>query len=294
MEQDVPKSRKADTLPSRPHTMYDSGELDHFNLRKTTGDLHKYSDHRRSVGTTLGPVNENLTVAAKTERVDTAPPKKSGKKRAAPPPPQANNAPKPQTVQVEINVQPKPQDQSRIEDVAEVRMPLKKIHSRNSSDSSGYHELHVSGAESPDANKTDNLQTTLDTTSIDSVEHFNGDSGVSGVSPVTRRSAGRVKGAGSRESSSDVNKPVAPGRKKKRAPLPPPGMSGNKINMIRNHSYMDNRIYFLERIYETLLLNTLLEKNVNTRALISLSKWSLFKVYKLTDECLDLQSVLLT
>lgn len=222
-EAEVDYTRKSGTLPTRPKTMYaDSGELDHFNLRATTGDLHKYSDHRRSLDTSLQPVHESATHAVKADNG----PKKSGKKRAAPPPPQAKKGQKPQTVQVEINVQPKPQEKSRIEDVSEVRMPLKKVHSRNSSDSSGYHELTVSGAESPDANKTDNLQTTLDTTSIDSVEHFNGDSGIRDMSPVTRRSASRVQGAGSRESSLDVNKPQAPGRKKKRAPLPPPGMSG--------------------------------------------------------------------
>jgi len=211
-DMEFPKSKKSETLPARPQTMFiDSGELDHFSLRKTTGDLHKYSDHRRSIGSQLGPVNESTTQAVSQQKIDSSPPKKSGKKRAAPPPPQA----KPQTVQVEINVQPKAS--SRIEDMAEVRMPLKKIHSRNSSDSSGYHELTVSGAESPDANKTDNLQTTLDTTSIDSVEHFNGDSGITDMSPVTRRSANRIQ-----EVSGEGKKPVAAGRKKKRAPLPPP------------------------------------------------------------------------
>lgn len=216
------RERKSGTLPARPQSMFDSGEADHFGLRKTTGDLHKYSEHRGSIGSSLLPVSENVVAAA--PKVDHVPPKKSGKKRAAPPPPQANHTQKPQTVQVEINVEAKPQ--ACIDDMPEVRVPLKKIHSRNSSDSSGYHELTVSGAESPDANKTDNLQTTLDTTSIDSAEHFNGDSGIRDISPVTRRNASRVPDAGTQELSMDVNKQQAAGRKKKRAPLPPPGMTG--------------------------------------------------------------------
>ncbi|XP_052797230.1 LOW QUALITY PROTEIN: protein cordon-bleu-like [Mya arenaria] len=203
----------------RPHTMHaDSGELDHFNLRNTTGDLHKYSDFRKSTG--LLPVNENLALSAKSDSGLEAPSKKGGKKRAAPLPPHI--AAKPRTVQVEINVQPQ-SNEPRIEDVSEVRLPLKKNHSRNSSDSSGYHELTVSGADSPDANKTDNLQTTLDTTSIDSAEHFNGDSGIRDMSPMRARNLGQIPG--SRDSSAEPERPPVLNRKKKRAPLPPPGMT---------------------------------------------------------------------
>ncbi|WAQ93616.1 hypothetical protein MAR_006087 [Mya arenaria] len=182
----------------RPHTMHaDSGELDHFNLRNTTGDLHKYSDFRKSTG--LLPVNENLALSAKSDSGLEAPSKKGGKKRAAPLPPHI--AAKPRTVQVEINVQPQ----------------------SNEPHSSGYHELTVSGADSPDANKTDNLQTTLDTTSIDSAEHFNGDSGIRDMSPMRARNLGQIPG--SRDSSAEPERPPVLNRKKKRAPLPPPGMT---------------------------------------------------------------------
>ncbi|KAL4221930.1 actin filament network formation [Mactra antiquata] len=230
----------------RPVTMYaDSGELDHFGLRRTTGDLHQYSDKsefRKSTGSSLVPVNENVALSTKSDNLQQgssapvsqnnklsestgAPPKKSAKKRAAPLPPQLNKSQKPKTVQVEIDVHSQSTDQTRIENLPNERVHLKKVHSRNSSDSSGYHELTVSGAESPDANKGDNLQTTLDTTSIDSVDQFNGDSGIR-VSPVNRRSASKVA-ASSRDSSIDIDKPS--GRKKKRAPLPPPGMTVTSV-----------------------------------------------------------------
>lgn len=217
-----------ENLQARPKTMYDqSVELDHFGLRRTTGDLHRFSDKvefRNSTGSALLPVNENvLSARSDTLQQDSssaqnnkitlsgAPQKKSAKKRAAPPPPQQNNT-QPLTVQVEIDVHSELPEENRIEGLPTERVHLKKNHSRNSSDSSGYHELTVSGAESPDANKGENLQTTLDTTSIDSADHFNGDSGIRDMSPVNRRSAKKQTKVGSRDSSLD--KPLAPGRKR--------------------------------------------------------------------------------
>ncbi|XP_053373421.1 protein cordon-bleu-like isoform X4 [Mercenaria mercenaria] len=243
----VRTGRDSESVQARPKTMYheQSGELEHFGISKTTGDLHRFSDKtefRKSTGSTLMAVNENVILSTKTENVPPetasskqnkrlsgsgAPPKKSAKKRAAPPPPQMNKT-QPLTVQVEIDVHSKLPEENRIEIPAE-RVHSKKNHSRNSSDSSGYHELTVSGAESPDANKTDNLQTTLDTTSIDSAEHFNGDSGIRDMSPVNQRSTSKVVGDVSRDSSVDIDKPLAPGKKKKRAPLPPPGMTAGSV-----------------------------------------------------------------
>ncbi|XP_060594347.1 protein cordon-bleu-like isoform X6 [Ruditapes philippinarum] len=236
--------RDAESKQGRPKTMYDqSSELDHFGLRRTTGDLHKFSDNaefRKSTGSTLMAVNENSVLSTKSDTLPQevnsskqnkrlsasgAPPKKSAKKRAAPPPPQMNKA-QPRTVQVEIDVHSKLPEENTIEIPTE-RVHSKKNHSRNSSDSSGYHELTVSGAESPDANKNDNLQTTIDTTSIDSADHFNGDSGIRDMSPVNRRSASKGTKEGSRDSSLDIDKPL--GRKKKRAPLPPPGMTEGSV-----------------------------------------------------------------
>lgn len=237
-------------LRARPKTMYDqSAELDHFGLRRTTGDLHRFSkdvEFRNSTGSALLPLNENVVLSARSDTfqenssaqnnkksLSGAAQKKSAKKRAAPLPPQQNNT-QPLTVQVEIDVHSELPEENRIEGLPTERVHLKKNHSRNSSDSSGYHELTVSGAESPDANKGENLQTTLDTTSIDSADHFNGDSGIRDMSPVNHRSAKKTK-VDSRDSSLD--KPLAPGRKKKRAPLPPPEMTGKGNNSLICHSF---------------------------------------------------------
>ena len=222
----------------RPKSMLvTSGNSEVIDLRRTTGNLHTVSntrnaDFRRSTGNTLEAVTETMTMEVRTENHESAPdltsqslPRK--KKKAAPPPPQQKQNLQ-QTVQVEIEVKPKEVlEESRIEEISDVRVPLKKMHSRNSSDSSGYHELTLSGAESPEGAKLGNLQTTLDTTSIDSGEHaeqFNGDSGIRDMSPTRRRD----KGADSEGVRSSPEGPVVPGRKKKRAPLPPPGLSGNK------------------------------------------------------------------
>ncbi|BFY96961.1 hypothetical protein BsWGS_00001 [Bradybaena similaris] len=57
---------------------------------------------------------------------------------------------------------------------------LSYIHSRNSSDSSGYHELTLSGCESPEATHVShtNYKTSIDTTSVDSSDNANGDSAI--------------------------------------------------------------------------------------------------------------------
>ncbi|KAJ8313921.1 hypothetical protein KUTeg_008482 [Tegillarca granosa] len=75
------------------------------------------------------------------------PPAKSTKKRRAPPPPQMAKAVEPKTVEVETNINTNIKTKS--EPVAQ------KHHSRNTSDSSGYHEP-LSGSESPD-DSCDNL-----------------------------------------------------------------------------------------------------------------------------------------
>lgn len=229
-------------MQSRPLTVYtDSGELDHFGLRRTTGDLQAFDYDTEFIkcGSKSLPGSKNGDLSVNTEGMQpddrivqnnrqstsAAPPKKSAKKRAAPAPPKSDQ--KTLTVQVEIDVLANKPEQSRIEDLPNERVHLKRNHSRNSSDSSGYHELTLSGADSPNANKGENIQMTLDTTSIDSAQHFNGDSGIRDMSPRRRRCANKeAAGAGSRDSSLDIDKPAAHGRKKKRAPLPPPGMSG--------------------------------------------------------------------
>jgi hypothetical protein len=99
---------------------------------------------------------------------------------------------------------------------------LSRLHSRNSSDSSGYHEAEVtlSGAESPEAapraslpgGTTATFKTSIDTTSIDSGDHPNGDSGIQ------------------EEHVDRPSKPV-PSSKKKKAPPPPPKAKGTVLRL---------------------------------------------------------------
>lgn len=236
-------SAETGSVQSRPLTVYtDSGELDHFGLGRTTGGLQEIdyeAEFLKCPGSKQLSGNENGDLSVKTESIQpddhivqnnrqstfATLPKKSAKKRAAPAPPKPDQ--NTLTVHVEIDTLANVPVQSRIEDLPNERVQLKKNHSRNSSDSSGYHELALSGAESPNAHKGENSQTMHDTASIDSAEHFNGDSGIRDMSLHHRRSANKeAAGARSRDSSLDIDKPAAPGRKKKRAPLPPPGMSG--------------------------------------------------------------------
>ena len=233
----------------RPKSMFvTSGDNEIIDVRRTTGNLQnvpntRNADFRKSTGSTLVPVSEIFSQEVRTENSESAPDTsqtlpKTKKKKAAPPPPQQKQNIQ-QTVQVEIEVKPKEVLEDRhIEEISDNRVALKKMHSRNSSDSSGYHELTLSGAESPEGAKLENLQTTLDTTSIDSGEHagqFNGDSGIRDMSPLRQHEQGDIaKGADSDVRLSQEGPPVAPGRKKKRAPLPPPGMSGNNGEYFSN------------------------------------------------------------
>lgn len=126
-----------------------------------------------------------------------------------------------------------------------------KLHSRNSSDSSGYHELTLSGAESPDAGRIDeNIQIIMDTTSIDSGEQMNGDSGIRDTSPPRRkhreamvmdignsqtlplvREAEKTRPARSKslEMYEPKKKPV--GKKRKSAPPPPQAGRCTNVNI---------------------------------------------------------------
>ena len=91
---------------------------------------------------------------------------------------------------------------------------LSRLHSRNSSDSSGYHELTLSGAESPEAARVPQaFKTSIDTTSIESGEH-----GLNGDAPPQETPA-----------AAPAAKPApAPSTKKRKAPPPPPKGKGNK------------------------------------------------------------------
>ena len=120
---------------------------------------------------------------------------------------------------------------------------LSRLHSRNSSDSSGYHELTLSGAESPEAARVPTaFKTSIDTTSIESSDNLNGDSGIQELSPAAGESSGRLGvpsaegqaagggGVGVTKHQAQTHgaerldnrpKPL-PSTKKKKAPPPPP------------------------------------------------------------------------
>lgn len=94
-------------------------------------------------------------------------------------------------------------------------------HSRNSSDSSGYHEFTLSGAESPEAGHIPNYKTSIDTTSIESYENGNGDGGIQESSPLAKSSRTRPHLKASAEKDED-KRHALPSTKKKKAPPPPP------------------------------------------------------------------------
>ena len=169
---------------------------------------------------------------------------KGGKKRPAPPPPQQKLTPV------------SPQSSSQLPSVREdavieaVKAPvaatgppvvatslngggpqgLSRLHSRNSSDSSGYHEaeMTLSGAESPEAapkTASASFKTSIDTTSIDSGEHHpNGDSGIM-ESP-------RVESIGPQKVEKVEQPRLPPSTKKKKAPPPPPKGNITVLNFI--------------------------------------------------------------
>ncbi|XP_076437521.1 uncharacterized protein LOC143276742 isoform X3 [Babylonia areolata] len=101
------------------------------------------------------------------------------------------------------------------------------LHSRNSSDSSGYHELTFSGAESPEAPPHPAFKTSIDTTSIDSGDNLNGGGGDSGVHDGAEgwsQQQGVGTGTGI-HAAGDPAKTLPSTKKKKKAPPPPPSSS---------------------------------------------------------------------
>ncbi|XP_071108879.1 cordon-bleu protein-like 1 isoform X5 [Haliotis cracherodii] len=166
------------------------------------------------------------------------------KKRPAPPPPQQQKHAASETVEISVKDKTPVVMHEKREGVSKVTPDhvTQRLHSRNSSDSSGYHELTLSGAESPEANRVStNFKTSIDTTSIESADNTNGDSGINEHSPVhsspkyTERAAGdsqtlphnrlvkkQVQRSHSLERKEKSNKPPPPSTKKKRAPGPPP------------------------------------------------------------------------
>ncbi|XP_062593976.1 FK506-binding protein 5-like isoform X7 [Saccostrea cucullata] len=170
------------------------------------------------------------------------PPVKSGKKKRAPPPPQVK-APPPQTnvvtTEIVVEKQTMPsQAESRIPEITSSNQQLaQKLHSRNSSDSSGYHELTLSGAESPDTAKIEEnleLQLNADITSGGGLKN-SGDSGIRDMSSPRRKVRPGIETmdtgssqtlpldkVGKKEVSRTRSLERPSGAKKKKAPPPPP------------------------------------------------------------------------
>lgn len=181
------------------------------------------------------------------------PPHEAGKKRPAPLPPGAREASE-ASIHTPASSAPGRDNTAVRETVstgpkAGPDVMISRLHSRNSSDSSGYHELTLSGTESPEASRLrPNFKTSIDTTSIESTD-ANGDSGIQEVSPVSGSSLlsaeedvyavpMKSKAKQQTQKSAEKLKPI-PSTKKKKAPPPPPtkgktawSKGGNEIKLL--------------------------------------------------------------
>ncbi|XP_069110876.1 protein cordon-bleu-like isoform X3 [Argopecten irradians] len=241
-----PLRRKSDQQIARPRTMYTSSSV----INEV--EARPKSIMVSQIETLPEPKTKNQTV-----KENVIPPPRTKKRKAPAPPPPAQSQPPPKTVQVEISVERQNTEKEAVtrlpsvnENVATTSVSAtsdknrteqlaQKLHSRNSSDSSGYHELTLSGAESPDAGRIDeNLQIIIDTASIDSGEQMNGDSGIRDISPPRRKQhpaqamdigASQTlplqkenKKAPPRTRSLERDEPKKKGQGKKRKAAPPP------------------------------------------------------------------------
>ncbi|PVD31148.1 hypothetical protein C0Q70_10426 [Pomacea canaliculata] len=171
------------------------------------------------------------------------PPHEAGKKRPAPLPPGAREASEASTHTPASSVPGR--DNTAVRETVSTGpkagpdVMISRLHSRNSSDSSGYHELTLSGTESPEASRLrPNFKTSIDTTSIESTD-ANGDSGIQEVSPVSGSSLlsaeedvyavpMKSKAKQQTQKSAEKLKPI-PSTKKKKAP-PPSHQRGSSCN----------------------------------------------------------------
>lgn len=220
----------------------------------STSNLDKISDAKTTVPPLdLSGLNNSQNASSKSKSLSAlktvnesekgvvAPPRK---KRRAPPPPQAQAQSVQNIVQVEISVEKtnlEKMAKSKVEtnEIKQRTENVSKFHSRNSSDSSGYHDLTYSGAESPDGPRIEEnfeVNLNIETASLDSGGHLNGDSGIRDISPSSSRRIELDGGVGSSqtlplertkkkgESSSTPRSSSLDrtGKKKKAAP-PPPG-----------------------------------------------------------------------
>ncbi|KAL8624091.1 hypothetical protein ACOMHN_036094 [Nucella lapillus] len=263
-------SSRADVPPSRrPHTMYVTSSSSSVQ----DSPREQPMDHSPRVE----PKNSPKAPAPGNKGDPKAPPRGGGKKRPAPPPPQARAAAMSEEMVKASSAPPvaasqAPEASSSLEASsstsdgkphrlspahAEVSVSAKSgaevsatanpslLHSRNSSDSSGYHELTLSGAESPEAaHVPTTFKTSIDTTSIDSGDNLNGDSGIQDMSSPGSESGCRA-GSGEEPQAAAAGRGEAarlqaataaathhavddvktlPSTKKKKAPPPPPGL----------------------------------------------------------------------
>ncbi|KAK6172113.1 hypothetical protein SNE40_018064 [Patella caerulea] len=227
----------------RPKSMFASSKPSEISMLKENGFSEPLKES----------TNTNMNTLPKA-------PNRTGKKRHAPPPPpsevtpsSSSQVPPPvRTVQVVVDEQKtETQSQDRVVKTSDNKNGPEnvnqRLHSRNSSDSSGYHELTLSGAESPEAGRVkSSFKTSIDTTSIESADN-NNDSGVTDLQPSQNSSLAKNMAAGdsqtlplnrgiikpprqrshSLERKDDKLTPVSvkPSTKKKRAPAPPqPGV----------------------------------------------------------------------
>ena len=208
---------------TRPKTMFIAAPGDHQNM-----DAHSHTSQQQK-----HQLQQPMDVTAGTGK----------KKRRAPAPPGPSAPAKEHRAQTHngghLTTEPL---HERVEGEARQQQQqplsradvLSRLHSRNSSDSSGYHELPLSGAESPEApgfydHQTQHQDEAADklkssTASISSGHDSsgaNGDSGVHDLSPM-RVSPIREVSEKSDVPSVSASAPAAGGGKKKRkAPAPP-------------------------------------------------------------------------
>ncbi|CAC5406829.1 unnamed protein product [Mytilus coruscus] len=246
--QDTPSEQSNRNPGARPKTMY----------AVSTSNLDKISDAKMTVPPLdLSGLNNSQNASTKSKSMTAlkaesekvvAPPRK---KRRAPPPPQAQSVQN--TVQVEVSVEKQKMEKQvkSKQEISEIRQRTENIsnkyHSRNSSDSSGYHELTLSGAESPDGPRIDEHlegEINVETASLDSGGLLNGDSGIRDISPSSRRKDidGEIGSSQTLPLERTKKKAVSSSTprsssldrtgKKKKAPPPPPEDDDVAINAV--------------------------------------------------------------
>ncbi|XP_034304915.2 protein cordon-bleu isoform X2 [Magallana gigas] len=239
-----PAMRKKTERMERPKSMYVTSTADvAVNGQKTIPASSSEFDVRGRSGPSV-QVKSAPALSSVKEVPTAGPPVKSGKKKRAPPPPQQVKAPpNSNVVTAEITVESKQttplQADSRIPEITPSNQQLAhKFHSRNSSDSSGYHELTLSGAESPDTAKIEEnleLQISTDLASGARNKH-SGDSGIQDMSSPRRKVRPGIDNletgssqtlpldkTGKKENPRSQSLERTLGAKKKKAPPPPPG-----------------------------------------------------------------------